>query len=454
MSKQNEGAGKYSSEVISVENNRVRLAVHLSGEYFREGLDRAHNRHKGQFNIPGFRKGKAPRAVLQQHYGQELYHEEAFNYCLPDAYEHALDTHGLEPVYKPDVEATEVSEKGGVTFRVEFDTMPEAAVENYIGLPYPKASGDVSADEVHRALQAEREKNARRVSVGRKAQPGDVVTINFKGYMDGEPFDGGTGQDHDLHLGSGRFIPGFEEQLVGFGAGDKATVSVTFPEKYQHEPLAGKDATFEVEILDVQERQLPELDDEFAETVSEFDTIEEYREHVREKIRKHKESSMEIDKQNYVVRKLAEMTRAEVPESMYLARLDDYFDEFAVEIRRRGMDVQNYMRFSDISEESLKNSWRPRAELDVMSSLALMAIAAKENFSVGPDEVRARIAESMPGKSDDEVEKHISEMPRRQMRDIEKALLRAKAYDFVMEKAVAAEGLEPEALDLDEVLGN
>ena len=448
----NEVKNRVSSEIVESENNKVTFTLHISPEYFREGLNHVHNKNKGYFNIPGFRKGKAPRKIVEQMYGNDIYHEDAINYCLPDAYEHALDIHELEPVYKPDVDTKSTSEKEGAVFSIKIDVRPDVEINEYKGLPYPLANTEVTEAELDAALKSEQEKNARRVSVDRKAELGDVVTINYVGFIDGEPFEGGSAQEQDLFLGTGQFIPGFEDQLVGFGAGDDVTVNVTFPEKYNYTELAGKDATFEVEIVDVQKRELPELDDEFAETVSEFDTIEEYREYLKEKMKEYKIANLENVKRNYVLRKLVETSVMEVPESMYLARLDEMMDDFSSQIRMKGMDVENYMRFSDMTEASLKASWRTKAELDVQSSLALHAIALKENLTVDSDEFRKRVSEIMR-LSDDAVDKYIEEMPKRQIKEFERHILCTKAFDFILENAIATEGIEDEGIiNIDDVL--
>ena len=446
--------GKFTSKVESVENCRVTFTVQVSPEFFREGLNHVHKRNKGYFNIPGFRKGKAPRKIIEQYYGQDVYHEEAVNHCLPEAYEHALEELSLEPVYKPDVDTGDISEKEGVVFTITIDTRPQVEIGEYIGLPYPKEDTGVADEDIEKALKAEQEKNARRVSVDRAAQLGDVVTINFLGKIDGEPFDGGSGQDTDLGLGTGQFIPGFEEQLVGYSAGDDVTVNVTFPSEYDYPELAGKDAEFDVEILDVQQKELPELDDEFAETVSEFETIDEYKENLREKIREYKETNIKTIKRNYVLKKLIEACTVDVPESMYLARLDDMMDDFAMQVKMRGMDVENYLRFSDMTEDSLKRGWRPQAERDVKSSLVLYEVALKEGMDCSEEKLREKVAE-VTGLEGDKLESYIKKMPKRQSKELERSIMCKMALDFVLEKAVATEGLEDtEGIDVEDILSD
>ena len=445
---------RFTSEIEQNENNKIRLSVHVSPEFLREGLNHVQNKNKGYFNIPGFRKGKAPRKIVEQIYGHEIYHEDAINYCLPDAYEYALDTHDLDPVYKPDVETTSISEREGAVFSIEIEVRPDVEVGEYMGIGYPKESTEVTESDIQAALRTEQEKNARRLSVDRKAELGDVVTINFTGYMDGEPFEGGSGQDFDLHLGINQFIPGFEGQLVGFGAGDDVTVNVTFPENYPKEQLAGKPAVFEVEIIDVQERELPELDDEFAETISEFETIEEYREDLKIKIKEFKEKNLEGTKRNYVLKRLVESSSMVVPESMYLARLDEMMEDFSLQVRMRGMDVENYMRFSDLTEEGLKASWRAKAEVDVKSALALHAVAIKENFTADEEDVKAKVADIMKLEGD-ALNEYINDLSKRQKKELERSVLCKKALDLILENAVATEGLEDDTeIDIESILND
>ena len=450
----NEVPDRFTSEIEQAENNKVKFTVHVSPEFLREGLNDVHNKNKGYFNIPGFRKGKAPRKIVEQIYGHDIYHEDAINYVLPDAYEYALDNLELDPVYKPDFDITSMSEREGAVFSFEIEVRPDVEVGEYMGIPYPKESTEVAESDIQAALRVEQDKNARRVSVDRKAEVGDVVTINFTGYIDGETFEGGSGQDFDLHLGIGQFIPGFEEQLVGFGAGDEVTVNVTFPENYAHKNFAGKPAVFEVEILDVHQRELPELDDEFAETISEFETIEEYREDLKVKIKEYKEANVENTKRNYVLRRLVEATKMEVPESMYLARLDEMMDDFSMQVRMRGMDVENYMRFSDLTEEGLKASWRKKAEIDVKSALALHAVALKEGFIAEEEEIHARVGEVMKLEGE-RLKEYVDDMSKRQIKELERSILCKKALDFILENAVATAGLEDDTeIDIEDILND
>jgi len=438
-----------TSSMEQLENNKVKLTITVSPERFREGLSHAYNRNKHYFNIPGFRKGKAPRRMIEQMYGRDVFYDDAINHVLPDAYEAALDQLEVEPVYKPEIEPGDISEKEGAVFFATIYTRPEAEVDGYYGLTYPKGEPDATAEDIQNALRAEQEKNSRQVSVNRPAELKDVVTINFTGYIDGELFEGGAGKDHDLTLGSGQFIPGFEEQLVGHIPGDDVSVNVTFPEEYHAPEFAGKDAVFEVEILDVKANELPEIDDDFAQDVSEFDTLTEFRDDLAKKITEHKTANLENEKRNHVMRKLVEVATMEVPEAMYLARLDDMMHDFTRQIEMRGMDIENYMRFTQLTEQSLKTQWRPQAEEDVKGVLALEAVAKKEDITVTEEEFSKKLSEMLSQEGED-LDKIISDMHPSRRKDIERSILCEKALDFVMEKATATDEPLDMQIDLNE----
>lgn len=448
------GAAEFmqSCEMEKLEDCKLKLTITVGSERFREGLTNAYNRTKNYFNMPGFRKGKAPRKMIEQMYGRDVFYEDALNFILPDAYEAALDKHEIEPVYRPDIEPGEMSETDGATFTAVVFVRPEVEIGDYNGLKYPNEETEATEEDIENALKAEQEKNSRQVSVSRPAEMNDVVTINFKGFMDGEPFEGGAGEDHDLTLGSGQFIPGFEEQVVGHVPGDEFNVEVTFPEDYHHADYSGKSATFEVEVLDVKANELPEIDDEFAEDVSEFDTLEEFKEDLAKKITENKEANLENNKRSHIMKKLVAISKMEVPEEMYLGRLDDMMNDFTHSIQMRGMDIESYMRFTQTSEESLKASWRKQAEIDVTGMLALEAVAKKEDITVSEEDFEKRVAEASQ-KEGDELQELIKEMHPMRRKELERSIKCEKALDLVMEKAEASddEKFEEEVTEEEEI---
>lgn len=439
-----------TSELENIENNKVKLTITILPERFREGLQHSYSRNKQYFNLPGFRKGKAPRKIIEQAYGRDVFFEDAINFVLPDAYETALDQHELDPVYRPEISPGDISEKDGAIFFAEVYTRPSAEIDDYHGLTYPKGEPEATEEDIQNELRSQQEKNSRQVSVARSAEMDDVVTINFEGFIDDEPFDGGKGEDFNLTLGSGQFIPGFEEQLVGSQPGDDVTVNVTFPDEYHAPEFAGKPAKFEVEILDVQTKELPELDDDFAQDISEFDTLAEYREDLAKKIKEHKESNAENEKRAYVLKQLTAKSTVDIPEAMYLGRLDEMMDDFTRQIQMQGMNVENYMRFTQLTPESLKAGWRPQAELDVQNILALEAVAKKEGLVITDEEFAEKIGEmlKLEGEARDNF---VNDLQTGRRRELERSILAEKALDLVMEKAIAIDGPLPmEEIVIDE----
>ena len=425
-----------------LEPNKSKLTIQVNEEAFKNSLRAVYNRNKGYFNIPGFRKGKAPRMIIEQHYGKDIFYEDAINHILEDAYSEALDKSGIDAIYRPDIDLGEVSESTGIAFTAEVFTRPAVAIDGYMGLTHPKFESEPTAEEIDNALRHEQEKNARQISVERAAALEDIVNINFTGYVDDEPFEGGKGEFVDLTLGSGRFIPGFEEQLVGAKTGDDVKVNVTFPEDYGHTDLASKAAVFEVEIVDVKEKQLPELNDDFAQDISEFDTLAEYRDDIAERIRKNKTDNLENDKRGHIMEKLGKMIVADVPEVMYTGRIDEMFDSYRRQVEMQGMDIENYLRFSGLTEQGLRNGWQAQAKLEIDSLLALEAIADKEKIQVDEAEFLEKFKEAS-GMEGDNVAKTIEEMHTRRKKDLHRSYRCDKAMDFVMEHAIATDEPDP-----------
>ncbi|MCL2362300.1 MAG: trigger factor [Defluviitaleaceae bacterium] len=436
---------QFTSTYETVETNKVKITINISSDSFKEGLQKAYNKNKQYFDLPGFRKGKAPRMMIERMYGKDIFHEDAVNFILPDAYEKALEEHNLDPVYKPEeIEPGDMTEATGAVFHVFVYIRPEVTIDGYYGLTYPKMETEATQSDIQDMLTAEQEKNARQVSVDRPAELKDIVTINFTGYVDGEAFEGGAGEDFDLTLGSGQFIPGFEDQLVGCNVGDDAKVEVTFPEEYGHEALAGKPATFEVEILDIQTKELPEVDDDFAQDVSEFDNLADYKADLAKTITERKTSQLESSKRMHLAQQLSTLKVAEVPEAMYTARIDESWDNFTRQVEMRGMDVENYLRFSNMTEEIMRASWAEQAKFDVDSQLALEAVASKEGMTITDEEFSEHLKE-MTGTEGDELAKLLENITPPRRRDIERDLLCKKALDLVAEHAIAVdEPLIPE----------
>jgi trigger factor len=320
---------------------------------------------------------------------------------------------------------------------------PEVEIDGYYGLPYPIPEAEVTEDDIQQLIRAEQEKNGVQESVSRPSEMGDIVTINFTGYMDGEAFEGGKGENHNLTLGSGQFIDTFENQLVGKVAGDDVKVEVTFPEGYHKAEFSGKPATFEVEILDVMTRVLPEINDEFAGNVSEFETLEAYREDLTQKIRERKENASEQNKRNYILNQLVQKAVMEVPEAMYLGRSEEMYEDFARRIEYQGLKMDMYLRYANLTPEAMRATFMKDAKKTVDARLALEAVAKKEGLSVSDEEFKAHIAK-LTGMEGEALDKFLETASARRREDIIEELLIQKAMDFVVEQAVAVEGLEYE----------
>ena len=434
---------KFTSVVETLEPTKLKLTITINPEIFRQGLQEAYNKNKHHFNLQGFRKGKVPRKMIEQAYGREVFYEDALNIIMPEAYEAALDEHEIEPVYRPEIDLGSASEATGAIFYAIVEIRPLAEIDDYYGLTYPKGDFEPTEDEIQDILKSEQEKSATQVSVTRPAELGDILTINFKGFIDDEPFEGGEGNDHELTLGSKQFIDTFEEQLVGHIPGDDVIVKVTFPEEYHHSDYAGKPATFEVEIVDVQSKVFPEIDDDFASNVSEFETLAEYRESLVEIIRKNKEQNYENSKRSYLMKQLVDKAKMEVPEAMYFARLDDMMNDFSRHIQSQGMNIETYMRFTQLTPETLKQGWRPQAETDVKNMLVLEGIAIKEGLTISDEDFKVKLGE-MSGQEGEELTNLLTTLHPTRRKELERSMLCSKAMELVLEKAIATDEPMPE----------
>lgn len=437
------------SSVEVIEKNKIKLTIEISPKEFQKGLQYAYNRNKSHVTIQGFRKGKAPRKIIERFYGKDIFYEEALNHVLPDAYENAIEENNIEPVYRPDINVESMDEADGAVLACEVYVKPKVEISNYEGLTYPIMETEPTEDDIQDRLQQEREKNVRTVTADRQAQLGDTVAINFTGYIDGEPFEGGTASDFELTLGTKSFIDTFEDQLVGHGAGDDVEVNVTFPEGYAKADLRGKPAMFKVEILEVQARELPELDDEFAQDVSEFETLEEYQEDLIKKIKKEKEQRALITKRSSVVRQLVEKTEMDIPEAMYTARIEEMTEELRYRLWHQGLGLEQYLSFTHMTLDELHSNYQGPAKEEVEARLVLEAVAKKEDFEISDEEFRAHIQNIiLQSQSAEEV---MAELQEDRKKAIIQDLMSQKALDFLVEKAVAVEEVSEVVGAIDEV---
>jgi len=424
----------------NIEKNKVKLTITISPEDFLKGLQFAYNRNKQHITIQGFRKGKAPRKIIERFYGKDIFYEEAVNHVLPDAYEKAIDEHSLEPVYRPEIDVESMDEATGAVVTAEVYIKPDVEIDGYHGLTYPIMETEPTEEDIQNRLKREQEKNSRTVTVERKAEMGDVVTINFTGYIDGEPFEGGEAEDYDITLGTNTFIDTFEDQLVGHEAGDDVEINVTFPEDYGKEDVQGKPALFKVEVLEVQAKELPELNDEFAQDTSEFETLAELREDLVNKLREEKENQATMSKRSHIVKQLVEKAVVDIPGAMYTARVEEMTEEMRFRLWQQGMELEQYLSFTGTTLADLHKNYAPQAKDDVEARLVLEAIAKKEAFEITDEELREHIEKvSLPSQNVDEILNNLNDDRKE---NIIKDIQNQKALDFVVEKAVAIEPVE------------
>lgn len=424
------------STVEKIDVNKFKLTFSVDADKLEEGMKHSYNKNRKHINIQGFRKGKAPRKLIEAQYGKEVFYDDAFNFVLPEAYESALKDSKLDVVSRPEIDVVEV--KDGVTFSAVVYVKPEVKVNEYKGLKYNKTQVEVTEEEINAELNKEREKQARIVTVtDRAVQNGDIVTIDFEGFIDGVAFEGGKGNDYDLEIGSHSFIDTFEDQLVGKNVGDDVDVNVTFPEDYGKSELAGKPALFKVEIKDIKFKELPELNDEFIQDISEFNTVDEYKNEIKGKLLDGKNKEADNAKQEQLLDALVENTEMDVPQVMIENEIDNKINDFRNGIARQGLSLDTYLNYMGQSLENMREAYRIISEKQVKSRLALEAVAAVENFEITDDEVDAeisRIAETYGM----EKEKLVEVLKDEDKENLVKDLQVQKALKLVEDSAVEA----------------
>lgn len=372
------------------ENSTYELVIEVGAAEFQAAIDKVYARQKNRINVPGFRKGKAPRKMVEKMYGAEIFFEDAISLAYPDAYEAALNETGIKPVAYPQLEVLDVS-ADGFTFKATITVKPEASIKDYKGLQVAKADVKVSAADIKAELKPYIDRASRLVSVERKAKKGDTAVIDFEGFKDGEPFQGGKGENYNLELGSGSFVPGFEEQIIGMKAGDEKDLDITFPENYTPE-LAGAAVVFKVKVHEVKEKQEPEVDDEFAKDVSEFDTLEEFKKDLGEKLKTRRQEQADRDFEAAVIDALIEKLECDVPQAMVDYRADKMVEDYANRIQSQGVGFDTYLQMMGMTMDDMRAQSKTAAERNVRSDLALEAVVAAENIEVGDGEVDEEIA--------------------------------------------------------------
>ncbi|MFV0440395.1 MAG: trigger factor [Lachnospirales bacterium] len=424
-----------SVKVENLEANIVKLTFDVPKKTFEEGIEVAYKKIRGQVNIQGFRKGKAPKQMIISQYGKEVFHEEALNHFMPDLLMEAVDEHKLEVVSRPYTKITEENEEN-VLVEVQVFVKPEVNVENYKGVEVPKTDLEVSDEEVMENILKEQEKSARHVDASDKAiEDGNLVTLDFEGFKDGVAFEGGKGEDYDLIIGSHTFIDTFEEQLIGLKVDEEKTLTVTFPENYGQAELAGQPADFKVKIKDVKARELPEIDDEFAKDVSEFDTLDEYKASIKEELAKNKETSAKSKKENDVVEKLIEETKFDVPLVMVENQIDNQVRSFEQQVKQQGIELEQYLEFMGQTVQSLRDVYREQSEKQVRGRLILEDIAKKEAFEISEGEVDEEV-QRIADMYQIPVENVKTSMQPQDVESLKNDLSVQKALKFIVENAV------------------
>ena len=421
-----------------LEKSMVELQFSIDAETFKSAVGAAFKRESKKYTVPGFRKGHAPRAMIEKMYGKDLFQYDAINDLFPEAYEAAVKEAGIEVVGSPEPEVVSMSEEEGAVLKVKVAVKPEVQLGDYIGLTVTKDVKTVDEADVDAEIRRMQDRNGRLLTRDGEAQNGDTADIDFEGFVDGKAFEGGKAEHYSLVLGSGSFIPGFEEQVVGHKAGDEFDVNVKFPEEYQAEELAGKDATFKIKLHEVKYKELPELDDDFAKDVSEYDTLDELKDSIRKGIAANQEKQADQKLENDLIDQVVSGMQAEIPEAMVNARIEELVQDFQYRISQQGLKLEQYLQYMGMKMEQFKEQFREQADKQVKMRLAMEAIVAKEGIETTAEEFEAevkRIADAYQMEVE-KVKSLIDETA------VKKDLAVNKAIDFVKEKANVVLGEE------------
>lgn len=425
-------------QVEKLEKNMAKLTVEVSAEEVEKAIQTAYQKMKKNINIPGFRKGKAPRHLIEKMYGKEVFYNDAIDNMLPSAYAKAVDECGEEIVSRPEIQVVQLESGKPFIFTASVAVKPEVVLGEYKGIQVDKAPVEVLDAEIEAEITKEREANARTITVDDRAvQKGDIISLDFDGYVDGKAFEGGKSEDYELTIGSGAFIPGFEEQLVGAEIGKELEVNVTFPEEYHAKELAGKAAVFKCKVNSAKVKELPEVDDEFAQEVSEFDTLDAYKEDIKAQLLKDKEEDARRVKEDAVIEKIIEGAQMEIPDAMVEFQSEQMMEDFAQRMQAQGLSLQQYFQFSGMTAEKYKEQMKPRALKNIQSRLVLEAVAKAENIEATEEDLDAEMTKmaEMYKMEVEKVKELISDYQRDEMK---KDIAIQKAVDLVTEAAVEA----------------
>ena len=417
-----------------VETNKHELVVEVDGKTFTDAVNSVYRKEVKKISIPGFRKGKAPKAIIEKMYGEGVFYDDAIENIYPTALADAVEEAKLDVVAVDNVSVEEVG-KDGLTFKAVVVVKPEVEISDYEGIQVTPKSTEVTEELVNEEIDKQRDKNSRLVTVeDRPAQDGDITVIDFEGFVDGEAFEGGKAENFNLTLGSGQFIPGFEEQIVGKNTGDEFTIKVTFPEEYQVDELAGKESEFKIKLHEIKAKELPELDNDFVMDVSDKETVEEYKAQVADELAEKLQKESDADVENQLIAKLCELLKGEIPEAMYDNKVNDMMREFDMRLRSQGLDMNTYLQYMGMDAEAVKNSYKPEAEKRVKLRLALEKIAQQQGFTDDSDEDLEAEYSRLADTYKMDIDKVKAAIP---ADELKKDIAVEKAMDFVKESAIA-----------------
>lgn len=425
-----------SVQVEKLEKSMAKLTITVEAAKFDAAVDSAYQKNKGKIALPGFRKGKAPRAMIEKMYGTGVFFEDAANELIPEAYETAAKESELEIVAQPEIEVTQMDKGTDFIFTATVAIKPEVTLGDYKGIEVEKKEAEVSEEEITAEIDKARETNSRLITIeDRATEDGDTVIIDFDGYVDGKQFEGGYAEDYTLVLGSHSFIDNFEDQLVGKNLGEDVEVNVTFPEEYHVDELKGKPALFKVKIKEIQKKELPELDDDFAQDVSDFDTLDEYKADVEKKILENKENQIKREQEDQIIEKIIENAQMEIPQQMIAAQTRQMTQEFAQRLQSQGLSLEQYMQFTGLTPQKMMEDLEPQALKRIQSRLVLEAVVAAENIEASDEEIDKEL-ENMASMYQMEIDKLKELIGDDEKKQIGMDLAVQKAVEFVVKEAV------------------
>ena len=418
-----------------VEKNLVKLTFEVSSEKFEEGINNSYKKNKSKFNIPGFRKGKVTKAIIEKYYTEAVFYDDAINYVLGDAYDEAVKESGLDVVARPEIDVEEIKKGEPVVFTALVTTKPEVTLGTYKGIKVEKIENTVTDEDVDKEIEITRTRNARIISVDDRAvENGDIAVIDFEGFCDGVAFDGGKGENYELEIGSNTFIPGFEEQVIGAEIDKEIDVNVTFPEEYHAADLAGKPAVFKVTVHQIKVKELPELDDDFASEVSEFETFEEYKNSVKAKLEEQAEKKTKQEFENAIIEAVCEKAEVEIPQAMIDTQIDRMINDFAQRMQYQGMNLDMYLQYTGSTIEQMRENFKEQAQKQCKVTLVVEAITVAEGIDVTDEEIEDKIVE-MSKIYNMEVDKLKEVLRPEDKDDIAKDIKFGKTIDMLVNKA-------------------